>query len=53
MQQNVTLVCFREGCDEIVSLNVLIVHTKNDTFKQELLQQVSALLSVFLIIRLN
>lgn len=40
MNQKTTLVCFREGSDEIVGLNVLVIHTKEDTFLAELTQQV-------------
>lgn len=40
LKQKVSLVCFREGSDEIVGLSVLVVNTKNDTFMQEMTQQV-------------
>lgn len=38
--QKTTLVCFREGSDEIVGLNVLTVNTKDDTFLTEIAHQV-------------
>lgn len=40
LQQKTSLVCFREGSDEIVGLNVLVVNTKNDAFIDEVVQQV-------------
>lgn len=40
MNQKTTLVCFREGSDDIVGLNVLVIHTKEDTFLTEITQQV-------------
>lgn len=36
MEQKTTLVCFREGSDEIIGLNVMIFSIKSDTFMQEL-----------------
>lgn len=34
--QKTTLVCFRDGYDEIVGLNVLLFNTKNDTFTKQI-----------------
>lgn len=42
LQQRMTLVCFREGSDEIVGLNVLVVNTKNDPFMTAIKSQVFA-----------
>lgn len=30
LQQNVSLVCFKEGCDEIVGLNICTVNSLGD-----------------------
>lgn len=41
IQQKMTLVCFREGSDEIAGINVTCVHSKEDAnFLKEYLQQV-------------
>lgn len=40
LQQKLTTVCFREDSDEIIAINVLIISTKNDTYKKEIKQQV-------------
>lgn len=40
MEQKTSIVCFREGSDEIIALNVLIVNTRNDTFMKEIAEQV-------------
>lgn len=39
--QRTTLVCFKDGSDEIVGANVVYIKTKGDTFRYEVRQSVS------------
>lgn len=39
MQQKTTLVCFREGSDEIVGLNILYFYLKGNTFLKDIEEQ--------------
>lgn len=36
LKQKCSLVCFREGSDEIIGLSVQIINTENDTFGREI-----------------
>lgn len=38
MQQNVALACFKEGCNELVGLNMVCVITKSDAFELNVLK---------------
>lgn len=39
VEQKTTLVCFCDGSDEIVGLNVMLFTTKNDTYMKEIEKQ--------------
>lgn len=41
--QRTTLVCFKEGSDDIVGANVVYIKSKDDTFRHEVRQSVSHL----------
>lgn len=41
MEQKMTLVCFKEGSDEIIGFNITYVSSKNDTFFKHIEEAVS------------
>lgn len=41
MKQKMTLICLREGCNEIIAVNINYVPTDADTLNEELVSQVS------------
>lgn len=39
--QKMSLICLREGCDDILAMNVNYVCTRGDTYNDEIIAQVS------------
>lgn len=41
MKQKMTLVCLREGTDEIIGMNINFVRTEGSTYRDDIIAQVS------------